>query len=143
VIVVLGLLVGIAGIPAVDSGEQGLQQGELYVRDAIHTARARAMATRQTHGVAFDLSQNRFIVLAGDGTAVSDPFTHKDYLIEFDRPDMPSNLALSAVDFGTTGPAAIFDAQGDPVSGGTVTLACQQSSLVLELDGATGWLDVQ
>jgi prepilin-type N-terminal cleavage/methylation domain-containing protein len=141
VVLVLGILVGIAGVPAVDNHGQALAQGELFVRDAIHTARSRALSTRIPHGVAFDTAGERLIVLAQDGTPVKDLMTKGDYMIDFGRPDMPSGLGISAADFGTTSTAAIFDAQGDPVSGGTVTLECNGQTLVLTLDAATGWIE--
>ncbi len=141
VVVVLGVLIGVAGIPAIDNGGQALTQGELYVRDAMHTARSRALSTRVPHGVAFDATGERFIVLAMDGTPVIDLLTKSDYVVDFNRPDMPSGLLIAAADFGTTSSAAIFDAQGDPVSGGSVTLECNGQSLALTLDAATGWIE--
>jgi prepilin-type N-terminal cleavage/methylation domain-containing protein len=141
VVVVLGIMIGIAGIPAVDNRGQALSQGELFVLDAVHTARSRALSTRVPHGVAFDPVGERLIVLAMDGTPVTDLLTKRDYLIDFGASDMPSGLGISAADFGATSTAAIFDAQGDPVTGGTVTLECKGQTQVLTLDAATGWIE--
>ena len=140
-VVVLSVLVGVAGVPAIDNGGQALSQGELFVRDAVATARARAVATRTPHGVAFDPAGDRLAVVAVDGSVATDPLTKGPYVIDFGRPDMPAGLGIQAADFGTTSAAAIFDAQGDPVDGGTVTLAAGSSTLVLTLDEATGFLD--
>jgi prepilin-type N-terminal cleavage/methylation domain-containing protein len=143
VLAIMGLLALVA-LPAAGAGqEQRLDLVELQVRDALERAQALARSTRSTHGVVFDTVKERFAVVDGSGTAVTDPLTRGDYVVEFDRPDQPASIDLSVADFGATGKAAVFDGQGLPVDGGEIVIACKGATRTLALDAATGQVAVQ
>lgn len=143
VLVIIGLMAMVA-VPAAGSGyEQRLDLVELQVRDALERAQALARSTRNPHGVVFDTRGDRFAVVDSTGSAVIDPLTRGDYIVEFDRPDQPKAIDILTAAFGSNGSAAIFDGQGLPVNGGTVALACHDSSRTVSLDAATGKISIE
>lgn len=138
VLVIMGMMTMMA-VPAAGSGyEQRLDLVELQVRDALARAQALARSTRNPHGVVFDTATDRFAVVDSSGSAVIDPLTRGDYIVDFDRPDQPSSIDFLTATFGANGHAAIFDGQGLPVNGGSVTIGCHEASRTLELEAATG-----
>jgi len=140
VIFILGLLAAIA-VPSASGGyEARLDVVELQVRDALSRAAALARSTRSTHGVVFDVPGDRFALVDGTGTPVTDPLTHRDYIVDFQRPDQPQGIDVFSAAFGSEGAAAIFDGQGLPIDDGTLVLRCRTASRTLLLDKATGEL---
>ena len=141
VVAVLAILAGLAAIPAsADGGSAGLDLAEVQLQDAFVTAHTLAYSLGVPHGVAFDPATERFAVVAQDGEAARDPLTHGEYMIDFTRVEQPRGVTIESVDFGPTGLAGIFDGQGVPVSGGSVTVAKGAFTRTLVLDPATGKL---
>jgi prepilin-type N-terminal cleavage/methylation domain-containing protein len=142
VLFILGLMAAVA-VPATGSGyEHRLDMVEVQVRDAFDRASNLARSTRQTHGVVFDLTGDRFAVVDASGTAVTDPLTKRGYVVDFQRPDQPKGIDFADADFGVNRAAAIFDGQGLPVDGGTVEFRCKGATRTLSLDKATGQASV-
>ncbi|MHC5209535.1 MAG: prepilin-type N-terminal cleavage/methylation domain-containing protein [Planctomycetota bacterium] len=142
VLFILGLMAAVA-VPATGSGyEHRLDMVEIQLRDAFDRAANLARSTRQTHGVVFDLTGDRFAVVDGSGDAVPDPLTKREYIVEFTRPDQPKSIDFANADFGANGVAAIFDGQGLPTAGGTVQIRCKDATRTLSLDKATGQVSV-
>jgi prepilin-type N-terminal cleavage/methylation domain-containing protein len=140
VVFILGLLAAIA-VPTTGSGyDARLDLVETQVRDAFERAAALARSTRATHGVVFDTATERFAVVDGTGTPVTDPLTRGDYIVDFERPDQPRGIDVFSASFGSNGAAAIFDGQGLPIDNGTLVLRCKTASRTLLLDKATGRL---
>ena len=139
VVVVLGVLASVSSSAAPDRSAQSLSLAELALGDALDTARARAISARVPHGVAFDPAGERFAVLARDGSPVEHPLHHGPYVVDLTGPGHPPGLDLLLADFGVTGFAAVFDGQGLPMSGGTVTVSHSGQTRTLLLDGATGY----
>ena len=140
VLFILGLLAAIA-VPSAGGGyDARLDLVEIQVRDALQRASALARSTRATHGVVFDTATDRFAVVDGTGTAVTDPLTRRDYVVDFTRPDQPQGIDVFSAAFGSNGSAAIFDGQGLPIDDGTIVLRCHSASRTLLLDKATGQL---
>jgi prepilin-type N-terminal cleavage/methylation domain-containing protein len=142
VVFILGLLAAIA-VPSAGGGyDARLDNVELQVRDAFARAAALARSTRSTHGVVFDVPGDRFAIVDGSGTPVTDPLTHRDYIVDFQRPDQPAGIDVFSAAFGSNGAAAIFDGQGLPIDDGTLVLRCKTASRTLLLDKTTGELTV-
>ena len=143
VLVIMAILLGVAGIPAsADGGAAGLDLAEIQLKDAFTTAQTLSYSLGVPHGVVFDPAQERFAVVAQDGEAAKDPLTHGDYVVDFKSIDQPKGVTVETAAFGPTEHAGIFDAQGVPVAGGTVTLAKGGFTRTLVLDPATGHLKV-
>ena len=99
---------------------------EIQLRDAFDRAANLARSTRQTHGVVFDLTGDRFAVVDGSGDAVPDPLTKREYIVEFTRPDQPKSIDFANADFGANG----------------VQIRCKDATRTLSLDKATGQVSV-
>ncbi|HZL99324.1 MAG TPA: hypothetical protein VFD43_03640, partial [Planctomycetota bacterium] len=140
VVAILGILSGIAGVASGVSGEQQLDMAELQIRDALAWAQAQARSNRSAAAVVFDAGQDRFALVDADGAALSDPVTQSAYVVSFRRPNQPRLVDLLDAAFGAAGRAAIFDAQGLPLTGGTITLQALGTTRTLTLDPATGAL---
>jgi type IV pilus assembly protein PilA len=141
VVAIMGLLAMVA-VPSVGAGyADRLDLVELQVRDAVSRASSMARSSRETFGVVFDTTTDRFAVVDRNGIAVTDPLTRGSYIVDFDRPDQPRGIDFTRADFGSSGPAAIFDGQGLPVEGGTVRFDCNGLVRTLVLDPATGKLE--
>ena len=141
VVAIMGLLAAVA-VPSVGSGySDRLDLVELQVRDALSRAASLARSSRETHGVVFDVTTDRFAVVDGNGIAVTDPLTRGSYIVDFTRPDQPQGIDFTTVSFGTNGAAAIFDGQGLPVQGGAIRFDCNGLVRTLILDAATGKLE--
>lgn len=138
VVVIMGLLAGVAVLASADDDVMALETASLQVRDALHRTQALAASTRTAHGVAFDLDGDRFAVVREDGDVATHPLTRAPWIVDFVRPGQPRRIDLSAADFGDAGATALFDGRGLPVSGGSVQLSRDGMSLVIVLDGATG-----
>ena len=138
-VVILGVLASVASSVAPDRSAQALSLAELTLGDALDTARASAITTRVPHGVSFDPTGERFAVLARDGVPVEHPLHHGPYVVDLSGPGHPPGLDLLLADFGVTGFAAVFDGQGLPMSGGSVTVSHGGQTRTLLLDAATGY----
>jgi len=137
-VVVLAILSSIAGVAAGVSGTQHLDMAEVQLRDALGWAQSQARSNRSPVAVVFDPDHDRFALVDADGVMLPDPLTRDAYLVSFHRPNQPRLVDLVAVQFGAAGKAAIFDAQGVPMTGGTVTLTARGTTRVLSIDPATG-----
>ena len=140
VVLVLGLLTAVAGIPGGVDDAGILDGAEIQLQDAFAVAQTLAFSLAEPHGVVFDKVEQRFAVVRQDGTPASDPLTHGPYIVAFSTPGQLAGVTIESVSFGATGPAGIFDAAGIPVSGGQVTLAKGDDSRTFVLDLATGKL---
>lgn len=138
VVVILGILAGVVSSTTGSGGEQALEMCEIQVRDAIGRAQALARSNRQAFGVVFDLDTDRFAIVDENGTLAVDPLTRRGYVVEFGQPNQPALIDVQAADFGATGTAIVFDPQGLPIAGGTVTLARRAITKQLAVDAATG-----
>jgi len=137
-VIVLGILSSIAGVAAGVSGTQHLDMAELQLRDALGWAQSQARSNRAPVAVVFDPDHDRFALVDAAGVMLPDPLTRDTYLVSFHRPNQPQLVDLVAADFGAAGMAVIFDAQGVPMTGGTVTLTARGTTRVLTVDPATG-----
>jgi len=139
VVAILGIIAAI-GMPAVpDDTYDRLDNAQLQIENATDYARSLARSQRQAYGVKFDTATDRFAVVDGTGSAVRDPLTKGDYVIDFERPDQPRGVAITSAAFGADDEAAmVFDGQGVPIEGGTVVLSCRGQARTLTFDAATG-----
>ena len=141
IVVILGFMASVVLIPtSADSGTADLDLAEVEVRDAFSTAQTIAYSLGVPCGVVFDTANERFAVVTQDGKAVQDPLTHGAYEIDFKHIEQPRGVAINTAAFGTTGTAGIMDAQGVPVTGGSVVLSKGSFTRTLTLDPATGKL---
>lgn len=138
VVALVAFMAAIAGIPVGQTEEQALELGQVQVEDALAGARSRAMSLRAPVGVAFDVVGDRFAVVDSDGTAIDHPLTHKPWIVTFAAPAQPNNLGIAAASFGATGTAIVYDGQGLPMAGGSVTLSAGTSTRVVTVSAATG-----
>jgi type II secretory pathway pseudopilin PulG len=136
--VLLVLVASVAMTAVGDRGEQDLDMGEIQVRDALGHARALARSARSPHAVVFDVARDRFAIIDETGSATADLLTRRDAVVDFARPNQPRTVEITSAEFGATGSAAIFDAQGVPLTGGTIVLQSGRHMRTLTLDAATG-----
>ena len=139
-VVVLAILSSIAGVASGASGPQQLDMAELQIRDALGWAQSQARSGRSPVAVVFDPDHDRFALVDADGALLPDPITHSGYLVSFHRPNQPRLVDLLTASFGAAGRAAIFDAQGVPMTGGAITMTALGHTRVLTVDPATGSL---
>jgi hypothetical protein len=140
VIFLVALLAGVASVSVGDGVEHQLEMADVQVRDALAWAQTLARSSRTPVGVVFDPAGERFAVVDQDGAQLPDPLTRRGYEIAFLRPNQPRRVDLAGADFGACGQAAVFDAQGVPLTGGTVTLQAGGRTRVLTVDAATGFV---
>jgi prepilin-type N-terminal cleavage/methylation domain-containing protein len=141
VVVIMGIMATVVLIPGTaDSGAADLDLAEVEVRDAFATAQTMAYSLGEPCGVVFDVTNERFAVVTQDGQPVQDPLTHGKYEIDFRHIEQPRGVGIHSANFGTTKTAGILDAQGVPVTGGSVVLAKGELTRTLTLDPATGKL---
>jgi prepilin-type N-terminal cleavage/methylation domain-containing protein len=140
VTVILAILAAVVTMPGDVDDATAIDLAQIQLNDAFEIARTRAYSLGIPHGVVFDVENNRYAVVAQDGTPTADPLTHGDYVIEFSAPGQHQGLRIQFADFGITGSAGIFDGQGVPVASGLVTLANNDESRTFQLDPATGTL---
>jgi len=140
VLVIMGIMVGMMAVSADQNGTIALDQATVVVQDTCARAQALARSGRAPVGVVFDVAGNRLAIVREDGTLTKDPLTHADAVVNFKAPNMPSHVALKTAAFGAAGVAAIFDAQGVPLLGGTVTMQRKGLTRTLTLNAATGEL---
>jgi len=144
VVAILGIVSAVAFIPgSADSAEADLDLAEIEVRDAFATAQTLAYSLGEPVGVVFDPATERFAVVKKDGQTAPDPLTHGAYEIDFRHIVQPHNVRIESASFGTTKTAGILDAEGVPVSGGSVVLSKGNATRTLVLDAATGLLTAQ
>ncbi|RKY21067.1 MAG: hypothetical protein DRQ55_05655 [Planctomycetota bacterium] len=141
VVALMGILISLVGTPTSERSGTQVDLAEVQIADALQMARTLSLAMGSPHGVVFDPAGERLAVVAVDGQAISDPLTHGAYELDFRRADNLSGLDLVSADFGVTGAAAIYDGQGVPVQGGSVTIRHQDVERILVLNAATGKLE--
>ncbi len=140
VVMVLALMAAVAVTAAGSQDEQQLELSEIHMRDALDRARALARSQRSPHAVVFDESGNRFALVDESGGIVTDPLTRRPDVVDFTLPGAPQRIEVVSADFGTAGTAAIFDAQGVPLTGGTLVLRRGGVTHTLSFEAATGQL---
>ncbi len=138
VVMILALFASVAGVTASDTSAMRLDGAELQVRDGLELAQAMALANRRMFGVAFEVGGGRFAIVGADGNPIVDPLTQRDYIVDYDRPGPLSGVLIRGVNFGATRNTVVFDAQGVPITGGTVTISHDKLSRTLMLDAGTG-----
>lgn len=138
VVVVISIMATLALPGNADTGASRLHQVELEIEAAVARARSEAAGSGRPHGVVFDLAGDRFAVVGADGKPLEDRLTRRDYVIEFDQPGQPEGIDIVAADFGRGGTAVVFDPDGLPEDGGSVTLRCLGAQLVVTVEEATG-----
>lgn len=141
VVALLGLIGSLAILSSSDGSQQALDLATLQIQDTVDRAKALAVSQREAHGVVFDVSGDRLALVDETGVAVDDPLTKRPLLIDFERPNQPDSIDITAASFGSAGETVLFDSQGQPMAGGTVTLARGKLSRTLTLDLATGKLE--
>ncbi|GJM22738.1 MAG: hypothetical protein DHS20C15_26530 [Planctomycetota bacterium] len=141
VVLVLGIMAGVAGMAASDGAAQRLDLATIQVQDTVERARALAVSNRLAHGVVFDVNNDRLTIIDGNGNQVIDPLTQSPFLVEFRPGGQMQGIDISAAAFGDTESTALFDAQGVPLEAGAVILAAGTSSVTLTLDAATGRIE--
>lgn len=140
VVVLLALMAAVALPAAGAQDEQHLQLIRVRIGDALDRARALARSQRSPHAVVFDTDGDRFALLDASGAVVVDPLTRKPTLVDFTRPGEPTRIEVVSADFGPAGRAAVFDAQGIPLHGGTLVLRRGAVTHTLAFEAATGRL---
>ena len=138
VVSILGALAAVVGMNGGGRDEHLLEVMELQVHDAAERARALARSARAPYGVVFDVPGDRLGIVDENGDLVLDPLTKTPWVVDARGQTFSGGVDISAADFGGAGKAAIFDAQGVPLAGGSVTLTAGDGSRVLALDPATG-----
>jgi type II secretion system protein H len=138
VVVILGITASVASMALGETGSANLEMAEIQVTTTIERAQALARSNRTAYGVVFDVGGNRFAVVDENGDIALDPLTRKPQLSGFDSPNQPKRVLVQAADFGSTGAAVVFDPQGVPVAGGTVTIGAAGTSRQISVDAATG-----
>jgi type II secretion system protein H len=138
VALIMGVMASTAALSGGDSGEYRVNMVETQVRDAVDYAQALARSTRASVGVVFDVSSERLAVVGETGQPVMDQLTKADYIVDFKAPNQPRNVDIQTASFGAAGHVVLFDPQGIPLTGGSVSIRCHQATRVLVLDAATG-----
>lgn len=142
VVMILAIMAGIAGIPAGPDSASIVDMAEIQVQDAFAMAQTMSYSLGVPHGVVFDVASDRFAVVAQAGDAAQDPLTHGEYVIDFNEPGQTQGVNIQQAEFGATGAAGIFDAQGAPITGGLITLMKGDVVRSWTLDAATGKLEL-
>jgi prepilin-type N-terminal cleavage/methylation domain-containing protein len=139
IVVVVIALLATAAVPSVRQGPADrLDLVERQLVNAVSYARYLSEATAQTHALIVDPTNDGFAVLDGSGQPVTDPLTKRGYVITFDGPGQPQDIDFTAVDFGSSGRAAIFGPDGLPDDSGTITIECRGEVRTLVLNSTTG-----
>jgi prepilin-type N-terminal cleavage/methylation domain-containing protein len=138
VVFIVAVMAGVAGVASGASESQHLDMAEIQIRDALAWAQSQARSNRVAVAVVFDPGNDRFTLVDASGAVLPDPLTRSEYLVSFHRPNQPRLVDVVAADFGACGRAVIFDAQGVPMTGGSITLASSPDTRVLTVDAATG-----
>jgi len=137
---IMGLMVGMMTVTSTQNETIALDQAALKLQDACTRAQGLARSGRAPVGVVFDLEGNRFAIVTEDGTPARDPLTRTDAIVNLSAPNKAERVTLTAADFGAAGTSALFDAQGVPVTGGTLTISRGGQTRTLTLNAATGEL---
>ncbi len=137
---VLSLLVGTSGVVSLGTHGPAFQHSGETIREALEAARALALETGRLHGVVFEVGGDRAAVVDQDGSLVSNPLTPSGYALDGTDADPHQRVTIEAADFGTTRHAAIFDADGVPLAGGSVVLRHGDTVAELHVDAATGYV---
>ena len=138
VVAILAIIGSISMLSGGTGDAQALELTEVQVRDAVQWAQAVARSTRTPHGVNFDTTDDRLAVVTTSGQPIEDPLTKAEYIIEFTRPNQPTRIEITSADFGASGATLLFDAQGVPLTGGTVVIERGSLSTTLTVNAATG-----
>jgi len=137
VIAILGGLTTVVGVNLGAGDAHRLELVEQQIRLAAKRARDLAAMTHAPHGVLFDVARDRLGIVDQHGALVTDPTSAGAWVVDT-REGRFGSVDITAADFGSARKAAIFDAQGVPLAGGSVSLRSGDMLRVLELDPATG-----
>ena len=141
VVLILGILAGIA-IPAASVGDdRKLDTLQLAIQDAIDHAQSLSFHQGVAYGVRFHVNGQWFAVVNENGVPVDDPLSHGDYLIRLTNPspDLPSGCHLDYAMFGLR-PLAAFDEKGVLIRGGEVRITAGKTQRILTCNTATATL---
>jgi len=138
VVVILGMVATMAKTTSGDSGEYRLDLIQTQIGDARDMAQSLARSTRTAHGLVIDIDGERLAIVDEDGELALDPVRRTDYLIDFKAPDQPTGLDLVEAAFGDGANILFFDPQGEPYSGGSITIGCRNAERVLSFDPVLG-----
>jgi prepilin-type N-terminal cleavage/methylation domain-containing protein len=141
VVLILGILAGIA-IPAASVGDdRKLDTLQLAIQDAIDHAQSLSFHQGIAYGVRFNVNGQWFAVVNENGVPVDDPLSHGDYLIRLTNPspDMPNGCKLDYAMFGPR-PLACFDEKGVLVRGGEVRITAGKTQRILTCTTANSTL---
>ena len=139
VVIVLMIIAGIV-IPSSSVGaERKLDTLQVALQDAINEAQALSYHQGATFGVRFDVPGQFIAVVDETGMPTEDPFTHGDYLIHLNAPNIPSNVNIDYADFGGR-PLAAFSEKGVLLTGGELHIRAGDTPRWLVMDTATNTL---
>jgi prepilin-type N-terminal cleavage/methylation domain-containing protein len=152
VITLLAILAWIAWPSLASMGEIRLDAAARRVTADLRYAQNRAIGSRVTHGVRFDVGAGRYIVYAGNsGAALVNPGDRgKTLTITFGALMETRGVTIASAAFGAT-PAVTYDSYGVPrdstgvelVSTGRVVLAYQGLMDTVEVAPQTGAVRVR
>src|SRR5262245_9218422 len=141
VVLILGILAGIA-IPAASVGDdRKLDTLQLAIQDAIDHAQSLSFHQGVAYGVRFNVNGQWFAVVNENGVPVEDPLSHGDYLLRLTNPspDMPNGCHLDYAMFGPR-PLAAFDEKGVLIRGGEVRITAGDTQRIMTCNTATATL---
>ncbi len=137
---IIGLMAGMLTVTSTQNETIALDQAAVLLQDACTRAQGLARSGRAPVGVVFDVQGNRFAIVTEDGTPARDPLTRTDAIVNLSGPNKAERVTLEEADFGAAGAAALFDAQGVPITGGSLRISRGGRTRTLSLDAATGEL---
>jgi len=152
VITLLSILAWVAWPSLTSMGEIRLDAAARRVAADLRYAQNRAIGSRTTHGVRFDVTAGRYIVYAGnsDSALVNPADRGRTLTIVFDRMTETRGVVIASASFGST-PAVTYDTYGVPrdttgvelVTPGRVVLAYQGLRDSVEVAPQTGAVSVR
>lgn len=152
VITLLGVLAWISYPGLASLGEIRLDAASRRVASDLRYAQNRAIGSRETHGVRFEVGAGRYIVYAGNsGAALINPGDRgKTLTVTFAALTETRGVTIDAAAFGAT-PAVIYDSYGVPRDStgtelsalGRVVLAFQTLRDTIEVAPQTGAVTIR
>ncbi len=137
---ILSIVAGLARLATGQDDELALEQTSLVLQDTCARAQALARCARKPHGVVFDVEGDRYAIVDEEGTPARDPLTHGDAIASLAQVNQPKGVHFDDADFGAAGTSILYDGDGLPLAGGTLTLRRGSATRTLTLDLATGEL---
>ncbi len=143
------LLLILAGVPGAEGGDVAtLNIVHTRITAAFDGARASAVESMRSHGVAIDVVGDRFVMIDDRGQVVQEQdldagsTTSMDVFATVAVPASLRSLGADVVSahFGEGGTIAVFGPDGIPLAGGTVRVKIGNTPVTWVLDAATGRL---